>query len=183
MIYATIASLDGFIEDESGNFDWAAPDAEVHAFVNDLERPVGTHLFGRRMYETMAFWEGEGAVEGQPAEMRDYAEIWRAADKVVYSTTLAAPRSERTRIERAFEPEEVRRMKAEADRDLTIGGPELAAEALRAGLVDEIHLFVAPVLVGGGKPAFPGDFRVDLELLEERRFENGTLYLRYRARS
>ena len=181
--YSMIASLDGYVEDEGGGFDWAEPDAEVHAFVNDLERPVGTYLYGRRMYETMAFWEGEEAVEGQPAQMRDYAEIWRAAGKVVYSTTLEAPRSERTRIEREFAPEAVRAMKADAERDLTIGGPELAAEALRAGLVDECHLFVAPVVVGSGKPAFPGDLRTELELLVECRFGNGTLYLRYRVGS
>jgi dihydrofolate reductase len=181
--YSTIASLDGYIEDEDGNFDWAAPDAEIHAFANDLERPIGTHLYGRRMYETMAFWEGEEAVEGQPPEMRDYAEIWRAAEKIVYSRTLEAPRSERTRIEPSFDPEAIRRMKAEAERDLAIGGPELAAEALRQVLVDEIHLFVAPVLVGGGKPAFGDGRSLDLELLDERRFGNGTLYLRYRVGS
>jgi dihydrofolate reductase len=179
--YSMIASLDGYVEDERGGFGWAEPDEEVHAFVNDLERPIGTHLYGRRMYETMAFWEGEEAVAGQPPEMRDYAEIWRAADKVVYSTTLEAPRSERTRIERGFDPEAVRRMKEEAERDLAIGGPELAAEAMRAGLVDEVHLFLAPALVGGGKPAFPG-VRLDLELLDERRFDSGTVYLRHGVR-
>jgi dihydrofolate reductase len=181
LIYAMIASLDGYVEDERGGFDWAEPDEEVHAFANDLERPIGTHLYGRRMYETMAFWEGEEAIEGQPPQMRDYAEIWRAADKVVFSRTLEASRSERTRIERQFDLEAVRQLKGEAERDLTIGGPELAAGALRAGLVDEVGLFVAPVLVGGGKPAFGSDLRLDLELLEERRFGNGMMLLRYRV--
>ena len=180
LIYSTIASLDGFIEDEDGNFDWAAPDAEVHAFVNDLERPVGTYLYGRRMYETMVYWEGEEAMEGQPPHIQDYAEIWRAADKVVYSRALDALSSERTRIERSFDPEAVRRMKARAERDLTIGGPELAAQALRAGLVDECHQFLAPVVVGGGRTAFPADLQVQLELLEQRRFGNGMVHLRYR---
>ena len=181
--YSMIASLDGYVEDERGEFGWAEPDAEVHAFVNDLERPIGTHLYGRRMYEMMTFWEGEEAVEGQPPQMRDYAEIWRAAEKIVYSRTLEAPRTERTRIEREFDPEAVRRLKAEAESDLTIGGPELAAEALRAGLVDECHLFLVPFVVGSGKPAFREGLRLDLELLDERRFGNGTLYLRYRVRS
>src|SRR4051794_8049907 len=147
LIYTAIASLDGYVEDEQGRFDWAQPDEEVHRFVNDLEREVGTHLYGRRMYETMVYWEGPEAIDGQPPVIRDFAEIWRAADKVVYSRTLESPASARTRIERSFDPEAVRRMKDEAKRDLSIGGPELAAEAIGEGLVDELHLFVTPVVV------------------------------------
>jgi dihydrofolate reductase len=180
LIYAAIASLDGYVADADGNFDWAAPDEEVHAFVNDLERGIGTHLFGRRMYEVLVAWETM-PVEGEPPVIRDYAEIWRAADKVVYSSTLEEPSSARTRIERTFDPEAVRRMKASAERDLGIGGPHLAAEALRAGLVDELHLFVAPAVVGGGTRWLPDDVRLDLELLDQRRFRNGTVYLRYRT--
>ncbi len=180
LIYSTIASLDGYTEDEDGGFEWAAPDAEVHQFVNDLERPVGTYLYGRRMYETMVYWEGaEAGADEQPPVIRDFAAIWRAAEKVVYSRTLEGPSSARTRIERSFDPEAVREMKGRADRDLGIGGPELAAEAIRAGLVDECHLFVTPVIVGGGKRALPSDLRVDLELLDERRFAGGMVYLRY----
>jgi len=178
LIYAVIASLDGHIEDETGNFDWAAPDEEVHAFINDLERPVGTYLYGRRMYETMIFWE---TATGPPSVERDFAEIWRGADKVVYSSSLEAVRTDRTRLEKAFEPEAVRALKESAEVDLTIGGPELAAHALRAGLVDEFHLFVAPVVVGGGKRALPDGERLDLELLDERRFGGGFVYLRYRV--
>jgi dihydrofolate reductase len=180
LIYSTIASLDGYTEDENGKFDWARPDEEVHSFVNDLERPVGAYLYGRRMYETMVYWEGLEAMDGQPPVIRDFAEIWRAAEKVVYSRTLENASSARTRIERVFDPEAVRQMKSEAERDLGIGGPELAAQAFRAGLVDECHLFVVPTIVGGGKPALPRDFRADLELLDERRFGNGTAHLRYR---
>ncbi len=181
LIYAAITSLDGYVEDEDGKFDWAMPDEEVHAFVNDLERPVGTHLYGRRMYETMVFWESPPDLAGQPAFVRDFAEIWQAADKIVYSRTLPAASGARTRIERDFDPEAVRRLKATAARDLTVGGPELAAQAIEAGLVDEYHLFLVPVVVGGGKRSLPGDgVRVNLELLDERRFRSGTVYLRYR---
>jgi dihydrofolate reductase len=180
LIYSSIASLDGYIEDRDGRFDWARPDGEVHEFVNDLERTVGTYLYGRRMYETMVYWEdAEVGADDVPPYIRDYAEIWRATDKIVYSTTLESPSSARTRIESGFDPEAVRQMKAEAERDLAIGGPGLAAPALRAGLVDECQLFVAPAIVGGGKPALPSDLRADLELLDERRFANGTVYLRY----
>ena len=179
LIYSSIASLDGYVEDEDGKFDWAEPDEEVHSFVNDLERPVSTYLYGRRMYETMVFWEGPDAIEGQPALMRDFAEIWRAADKVVYSTTMKSPSSARTRIERSFDPEAVRRLKAEAERDLAIGGPELAALAVGAGLVDEVQLFLVPVVIGGGKPVLPDGRRLDLQLLDQRRFGDGTVYLRY----
>jgi dihydrofolate reductase len=183
LIYSTLASLDGYTEDEDGKFDWAKPDEEVHSFFNDLERPVGTHLYGRRMYETMVCWEGREAVEGQPPYIRDFAEIWRAADKVVYSRTLEKPASARTRIEPSFDPDAVRQMKDEAESDLAIGGPELAAQAIEAGLVDELNLVLVPVAVGGGKPALPEGRRVDLELLDERRFANGAIYLHYRDRT
>jgi dihydrofolate reductase len=178
LIYSAIMSLDGYIADEDGNFDWAEPDEEVHSFLNDLERPIGTYLYGRRMYEVMVAWE---TVTDQTPFTRDYAEIWRAADKVVYSRTLETPSSARTRIERDFDPEAVRQMKAAA-RDLSVGGPDLAAHALRAGLVDECRLWVAPMVVGGGNQALPDKVRVPLELLDERRFGNGVVYLRYRTR-
>jgi dihydrofolate reductase len=181
LVYSVIASLDGYVADEDGNFDWAAPDEEVHRFVNDLERPVGTYLMGRRMYEVMRPWETADTVPDQPAHMVDFARVWQDADKVVYSRTLEEPSTARTRIEREFDPEAVRRLKAAADRDLTVGGPALAAQALAAGLVDECHVFLAPILVGGGNRAFPDKLRVPLELLEERRFGNGTVHLRYRT--
>ena len=179
LIYTALTSLDGYIEDEEGNFDWAAPDDEVHAFVNDLTRPLGTHLYGRRMYETMVAWESDDMLEAD----RDFARIWRAADKIVYSKTLEAPSSRRTRIERRFDPEALREMKASKADDLAVGGPTLAAHAFKAGLVDECHLFLTPILVGGGKPALPSDVRLELELLDERRFGSGTVFLRYRAGS
>ena len=169
-------SLDGFIADESGNFDWAAPDEEVHRFVNELERPVGTSLYGRRMYETMVYWETGG--EESDIE-RDFAQIWRSADKVVYSRTLEKASSARTRIERDFDPEAVRRLKASASKDISVGGAELAGQALKAGLVDELQLFVVPVLVGGGARALPAGFAAQLRLEEERRFSRGTVFLRY----
>ena len=178
-IYAAIASIDGYVEDEAGRFDWAAPDEEVHAFVNELERPVGTHLYGRRMYETMAVWE---TIDDEHPVMRDFAELWRAAEKVVYSRTLESPASARTRIERDFDPEAVRRLKETAQSDISVGGAELAGEAIKAGLVDEYHVILVPVLVGGGKRAFPDGVRLDLELLDERRFAGGAVYLRYRQR-
>src|SRR5437016_7030159 len=182
LIYSAITSLDGFVADEDGNFDWAAPDEEVHAFVNELERPVGTYLYGRRMYEVMVYWETVPALAEQPPVVRDFAEIWRAADKIVYSKTLGTVSSARTRIERDFDPEAVRQMKATAGRDLTVGGPELAARALEAGLVDEVHLFLAPVVVGAGNRSLPAGVRLDLELLDERRFGSGMVHLRYRTR-
>ena len=182
LIYMAITSLDGYIEDRDGKFDWAAPDEELHTFVNDLERPVATHLYGRRMYETMAYWETKQAVIGEPAFAQDYAVIWRAADKIVYSRTLETVSSARTRIEREFDPDAVRQMKASAERDLSVGGPELAAHAIRAGLVDECHLFVTPIVVGGGKPSLPDDVRLNLELVAERRFGNGVVHLHYRIR-
>jgi dihydrofolate reductase len=183
LIYSVIASLDGYIEDADGTFGWAAPDEEVHAFVNDLERPVGTYLYGRRMYEVMAGWETDPRVAEQSPVTRDFAGIWQAAEKIVYSRTLEAASTARTRIERDFEPEPVRRLKATATRDLTVGGPGLAAQALALGLVDELHLFVAPILVGGGKQAFPDDVRLELQLLDERRFGNGMVHLHYGART
>jgi dihydrofolate reductase len=178
LIYSAIASLDGYVADRQGSFDWAAPADDVHAFVNDLQRPVGTYLYGRRMYEVMSAWDDPTIGEGS-AVMRDFAQLWQAADKVVYSRTLDRARTARTRVERRFDPEAVRAMKATLDRDLTVGGPNLAAEALRTGLVDECQLFLAPAVVGGGTAAFPGDPRLDLRLLEERRFGNGVVYLRY----
>jgi dihydrofolate reductase len=183
LIYSMIASLDGYIADEEGNFDWAAPDEEVHTFVNDLERPIGTYLFGRRMYEVMVAWETMPTGDDQLAAMRDFAAIWRAADKIVYSTTLETVASARTRIERTFDPEVIRRLKAGATSDITIGGPDLAVHALRAGLVDECQLLLTPIIVGGGKAALPDKVRLPLELLEERRFGNGVVFLRYRVRT
>jgi dihydrofolate reductase len=178
LIYSAIASLDGYVADEDGSFEWAAPDEEVHAYVNDLERSVGTYLYGRRMYETMAVWDTM-AVDDEPPALRDFAEIWRAADKVVYSRTLAGVSSARTRIEHEFDPGAVREMKERSSHDITVGGPELAAHAIRAGLVDELQLFLAPVVVGGGTSALRSGPRLRLDLLDERRFGNGTVYLRY----
>jgi dihydrofolate reductase len=180
LIYSALTSVDGYVADEDGKFDWAKPDEEVHTFVNDLQRPVGTYLYGRRLYEVMLAWETIDPA-GQPPFIREFAEIWRGADKIVYSKTLETVSSARTRIERAFDPEAVRRLKGSAAGDLTVGGPELAAHAFKAGLVDECHLFLAPVVVGGGKQSLPDGFRVRLELLDERRFGNGTVYLRYRS--
>lgn len=183
LIYTAIASLDGYIADESGNFDWAAPDDEVHAFVNDLERPIGTHLYGRRMYEVMVAWETAHTFIDGSAVMQDYAQIWKGADKIVYSRTLQEASSERTRIERDFDPEAVRQLKASADHDLGIGGPNLAATAMKAGLIDEWRLFLTPHIIGGGTRTLPIDVRIDLELVEEHRFETGFVYLRYRSRT
>jgi dihydrofolate reductase len=183
LIYSAIASLDGYIEDRDGRFDWAVPDDEVHGFINDLQRPVGTYLYGRRMYETMAGWETDHTLAAQSQLMRDFAQIWQRADKIVYSTTLENPSTARTRVERDFDPEAVRRLKASGERDLTVGGPDLAGHAFKAGLVDECQLFVAPVVVGGGKQSLPDDVRLELELLDQRRFGNGMVYLRYRART
>ena len=183
LIYSAISSLDGYVADKDGNFDWAAPDEEVHAFVNDLERPVGTYLYGRRMYETMVYWETAHALAGQRPVSQDFAEIWQAADKIVYSRTLETVASARTRIERDFDRDAVRQMKAQAGRDITVGGPDLAAQAIEAGLVDECHLFLSPIVVGGGKPSLPGNVRLNLELLDERRFAGGVVHLHYRVRT
>jgi dihydrofolate reductase len=182
LIYSAIASLDGFTEDQSGNFDWAAPGAEVHEFINDLERPIGTFLYGRRMYETMAGWETDPTLAAESEVMADFAQIWQAADKIVFSRTLQTASTARTRIERDFDPEAVRRIKTSAGSDLTVGGPHLAAQAFRAGLVDECHLFLTPIVIGGGKRALADDVRLELELLDERRFGSGVVYLHYRVR-
>jgi dihydrofolate reductase len=183
LIYSAITSLDGYVADQEGNFDWAAPDEEVHTFVNDLERPIGTYLYGRRMYEVMVYWETAHTLADQPPFIRDYAEIWRAADKIVYSRTLETVSSARTRIERAFDPVAVRQMKASPGRDLSVAGPDLAAQAIKVGLVDECHLFLAPIVVGGGKRSLPHTVRLKLELLDERRFGNGMVHLHYRTRT
>lgn len=183
LIYSMIQSLDGYTEDDQGNFSWGAPDEELHTFVNELASSVGTYLYGRRMYETMVYWETAHTLPDQPQHELDWTRQWQAAEKVVYSRTLVEPRSARTRIEREFDPEAVRRLKASAAHDLTVDGPELAAQALRAGLVDEIQLLVCPVVVGGGKRFFPEGVRLNLELLEERRFSSGVVVLRYAVRS
>jgi dihydrofolate reductase len=182
LIYAAITSLDLYVSDREGNFDWAMPDEEVHAFVNDLERPIGTYLYGRRMYETMAGWETMSTGPEESAVTSDFAKIWRGAEKIVYSASLQDVASARTRIERAFMQEDVRRLKANATQDISIGGSDLAASALRAGLVEEIHLILTPVIVGGGHPALPDDLFLKLELLDQRRFGNGTVHLHYRVR-
>jgi dihydrofolate reductase len=179
LIYSTIASVDGYVEDELGTFDWAAPDADVHAFVNELERPIGTYLYGRRMYETMASWETVRTGDDRPAVSRDFAEIWRAAEKVVYSRTLEAVSSERTRLERDFAPGTIKRLKDASPSDISVGGAELAGQAIAADLVDECGLFLCPILVGGGKRALPEGVRARLELLDERHFKGGVVYLRY----
>ena len=181
LIYSAIMSLDGYIADEQGNFDWAAPDEEVHRFVNDLERPVGTYLYGRRMYEVMAAWETMGTPD-QPPVILDFARIWQAADKIVYSSTLESVSSARTRIERRFDPEAVRQLKATTGADISVGGEVGAAEAIQAGLVDEYHLFLTPTVVGGGNQALPDHLRLDLDLQDERRFASGVVFLRYRQR-
>jgi dihydrofolate reductase len=181
LIYSAITSLDGYVADENGKFDWAAPDEEVHRFVNDLERPIGTYLYGRHMYEVMRFWETAHTPSEQSLAIRDYAEVWQAADKVVYSKTLDKVTTARTRLEREFDPEAVRQIKARAERDISVGGPHLAAEAIKAGLVDELHLFLHPIVVGGGNQALPDDVRVKLELVDERRFKGGVVHLHYRS--
>ncbi len=182
LIYSALMSLDGYIEDPDGNFDWAAPDDETHQYINDLERAAGTYLFGRRMYETMLVWETDPSLAASSPIAREFAEIWQAADKIVYSKTLEAVSTRKTRIQRDFDPDAIRQMKASARQDISIGGPDLAAHAFRSGLVDECHLFLAPILVGGGKPALPDNIRLELKLLEERRFGNGMLYLRYQVK-
>ena len=183
LIYFAITSLDGYIEDSTGNFDWAMPDEEAHRFANDLARAAGAYLYGRRMYETMMVWETDPSFAAASPVMQDFAGIWQAADKVVYSRTLQAVATARTRIEREFDPAAVRQMKATTGHDIAIGGPDIASHAFRAGLVDECHLFLAPIIVGGGKPAMPYHVRLELDLLAERRFGNGMVFLRYRARS
>ncbi len=182
LIYSAMTSLDGYVEDETGNFDWAAPDDDVLTFLNDLERPIGTYLYGRRMYETMVFWETAEVLRDQSPVEWDWMQLWRAADKLVYSRSLEAASSARTRIERSFDPSAIQAMKDSVDRDITIGGADLAAQAFRAGLVDHCQLFLTPVLVGGGKPALPKHVRLDLDLVSERRFDSGVVFLDYRVR-
>lgn len=182
LIYSAIASLDGYVEDRDGNFDWAAPDPEVHRFVNELERPLHTHLYGRHMYEKLLPWETLDTGPEQEPVLREFAEIWRVAEKIVYSRTIDRVRSANTRIEQDFEPQAVQRLKAAREHDIGIGGADLAGEAIEAGLVDEIRLIAMPVSVGGGKPALPRDFRLELELREVRRFDSGAVHLRYRVR-
>jgi dihydrofolate reductase len=182
LVYSALASLDGYVEDREGGFAWAAPDEEVHAFVNELERPIGTYLYGRRMYDTMVYWETVDTSGEQHAVAREYAEIWRAAEKIVFSRTLRTPSSARTRIERDLDPATISRLKESSDRDLTVGGAELAGQAMAAGLVDECHLFLNPIVVGGGKCALPVDVPVRLDLLDEHRFRSGVVHLHYRLR-
>lgn len=182
LIYSVISSLDGYTEDIDGNFDWAAPDEEVHRFINDLERAAGTHLYGRRMYETLAVWETDPSLAADSPITRDFADIWQAADKIVYSRTLQAIPTRKTQLQRNFDPEAVRQLKETARQDILIGGPELAAEAFRAGLIDECQVFLAPVIVGGGKRSIPAHIRLELELLEEHRFNSGVIFLRYRTK-
>jgi dihydrofolate reductase len=183
LIYAANTSLDGYLEDENGSFDWSVPDEEVHAFWNEHERQIGMSLYGRRMYETMSVWESDDWLMTEPTVVREYARIWRDADKVVYSSTLGEVSTARTRIERRFDPEAVLRLKQTSDSDLSIGGATLGAEAFRHGLVDECVLLLCPVIVGGGKPALPRGIQLDLELLEHRRFGNGVIYVRHAVRS
>jgi dihydrofolate reductase len=180
LIYSMIQSLDGYVADAAGKFDWAEPDESVHTFANQLQRPVGTNLSGRRMYEVMSAWETLGTHGDEPAYVEEFGELWRASHKVVYSTTLGPVSAARTRIERAFEPDAVRRMKDELVADISIGGPTLAAQAIAAGLVDEYRLFVVPVVVGGGTRCLPDGIRLDLQLVDQRRFDNGTVYVSYR---
>ncbi len=183
LIYVSNVSVDGFVEDEHGSFEWTAPSDDVFAYVTDLVRPIGTHLYGRRMYETMAVWETDPALAARSELMADFAHVWRAADKIVYSSTLDALHTARSRLERRFDPGSVRGMKAGASRDLTVGGADLASHVFRAGLVDECHFFLHPVVVGRGKPSLPGELRAQLELLDERRFDSGVVYVRYAIRS
>jgi dihydrofolate reductase len=183
LIYLTITSLDGYVEDEEGTFGWAEPDEEVHTFVNDLARRAGTYLYGRRMYEMMTVWETDPSFAAEPGAPGEFARIWQAAEKIVYSTTLTTVSTKLTRVERSFDPDAVRQLKDSTDADLMIGGAAIAAEAFRAGLVDECQIFLSPVAVGAGKPALPDHVRIDLDLLDQRRFTDGMVYLRYRVRS
>jgi len=182
LIYSAISSLDGYIEDREGKFDWAMPDEEVHRFINHLELPAGTYLYGRRMYETMMVWETDPNLAAESPLLREFAEMWQAANKIVYSRTLTTASTRQTQLERTFDPEAIRQLKESTEQDILIGGPELAAHAFRAGLVDECQLFLTPIIVGGGKPSLPDDVRLEFELLEERRFGSGVVFLRYRTR-
>jgi dihydrofolate reductase len=180
LIYSAIASADGYVEDADGSFGWAQPDEELFRFVNELERPVGTHLYGRRMYQTMLYWETAHQEPGLPSYVQDFTRIWQAADKIVFSATLASVSGARTRLERAFTADMIRHLKQHTDRDLAIGGPDLASQALVAGLVDELQLILVPAIVGGGKAALPAGLRMDLELLDTQTFGSGAVYLSYR---
>lgn len=182
LIYSAITSLDGYTADQHGRFDWAAPDDEVHAFVNDLERPIGTYLYGRRMYDVMKAWQTIDREPGRSAVVSDFAAIWQAAAKIVFSRTLDVPTTPKTAIERDFDVDSVRALVTGAEHDVSVGGPTLAAHALAAGLVDELHQFVSPVVVGGGTHFLPAGVRLELELLDERRFDNGVVYVGYRCR-
>ena len=182
LIYSAMMSLDGYVADVGGSFDWAAPDAEAHTFANELERQLSTNLYGRRIYEVMSFWENEANLEGAPEYIRDYGALWRAADKIVFSRSLEAPNTSRTRLEREFSADFVTKLKAQAGQDISIGGPTLAAHAFRAELVDECHFFLAPASVGAGLPALPTDLRLRLDLMDQRSFSNGMAYLHYRVR-
>jgi len=182
LIYTATSSLDGYTEDMDGNFDWTAPDEEVFRFISNLIRATGTHLYGRRMYETMMVWETNPNLAVESPLMRDFAEIWQAADKIVYSRTLEAVSTRKTQIKRNFNPEAIRQLKEAVEHDILIGGPELAAHAFRSGLIDECHLFLTPIILGGGKQSLPDNVRLELELLEERRFGNGVVFLRYRVK-
>ena len=183
LIYFTPTSLDGYIADETGNPDWSAPDEEVFAFINDLVRPIGMYLYGRKMYETMAVWETPDVIPGRTPAMLDFARIWQAADKIVYSKSLETVSTPKTRLEREFDPQAVRDLKAQSPLDVSVAGPTLAAHAIRTGLVDEYHLLVVPTMLGGGKRVLPSNVRVRLDLLDERRFANGMVYLRYHTQA
>jgi dihydrofolate reductase len=180
LIYSAISSLDGYVADTEGKFDWSAPDEEVHRSVNDLERPIGTYLCGRRIYDVMRYWDTAPTGNGEQSAGQEYAKIWQAADKIIYSKSLEQVSTARTRIEREFDPQAIQRMKADATRDISVGGSTLAAQALKFGLVDECHLFLSPIVVGGGTPALPDNVRMPLELLDEHRFGNGVVHLHYR---
>lgn len=182
LIYAAISSLDGYVADSEGNFDWSMPSEEVHRFVNNLERRIGTYLYGRRMYEVMRYWETASTGNGEPSAGQEFAKMWQANDKIIYSRSLENVSTARTKLEREFDPAVIRRMKADASRDIAVSGPTIAGQAMKLGLVDECHLFLSPIVVGGGTPALPDNVRIQLELLDERRFGNGVVHLHYRVR-
>ncbi len=181
LIFAAITSLDGYVADADGNFDWSMPSEEVHRFVNNLEAGIGTYLYGRRMYEVMRYWETASTGNGEQSAEQEFAKLWQRADKIIYSRSLDRVSTARTRLEREFDAEAIRQMKADVTRDIAVSGPTLAAEALRHGLVDECHLFLSPIVVGGGTPALPDNVWLRLQLLDERRFDNGVVYLHYRV--
>ncbi len=182
LIYTANLSLDGYTEDKDGKFDWTAPTDEYFEFISNLVRDAGTYLYGRRMYETMMVWETDPTLAAESPLSRDFAEIWQAANKIVYSKTLETVSTRKTQLERSLDPEAIRQLKEAVEKDILIGGAELAAQAFRSGLVDECHLFLLPIIVGGGKPSLPANVRLELELLEERRFGSGVVFLRYRVR-